>query len=113
MDPGIYTHSESKSCEKMIEQVPTYQGLEYHQPIIKRRIPYHVPPWVGSPPLQKWKKDSHTGGQTQQQLKSHLLLVNFYFVSDKFQMKRTLFSLVFSPYVHLSKQFGVIFLTDY
>ena len=41
---------------------------------------------------------------TQQQLKSQLLLVNFYFVLAQFQIKRARFSLVFTTYVQFCKK---------
>ena len=45
-------------------------------------------------------------------LKSHLLLVNFYFVLEQFHIKRARFSWIFTTYVLFSTKFRVICFLD-
>ena len=49
-----------------------------------------------------WSRNlKNYGRRVKQQLKSQLLLVNFYFVLPQFQIKRACFSFVFPAYVQL------------
>ena len=49
----------------------------------------------------------------QQQLKSQLLLVVFYFVLSQFHIKRPCFSLIFPAYVQFCTKISVLFLEPY
>ena len=53
------------------------------------------------------------GRRVKQKLKSQFLLVNFYFVLARFQIKRALFSLVFPTYIKFCTQIVVLFLEPF
>ena len=95
-DPGTYAHLEPKSFEKMIEQVPT-RGWNSTTPQWKKE-PLSSPARCWKPTTPQQKNDLHSTVHTKQ-LQSQLLLVNFNIISDKVQIKRALFSLIFPAYV--------------
>ena len=71
------------------DRTGTRQGLETHHPKMERG---HAP--------QRPDTNTHT-------LKSHFLLVNFYFFLPQFQIKRACFSLVFPTYLLFCTQIVV------